>query len=85
MRTMTMTSESGRFLDILVADDLYSDDDSDEEDETAVLMAELAKIKRERAEEKARLVSTSLPSSFSSDLLRTPKPTQPTPATENQR
>lgn len=34
-----------------------SDDDSDDEDETAALMAELAKIKQERAEEKARLVS----------------------------
>lgn len=33
-------------------------DDSDEEDETAALMAELAKIKAERAEEKARLVSS---------------------------
>ena len=35
-----------------------SDDDSDE-DETAELMAELAKIKQERAEEKARLVCQS--------------------------
>lgn len=34
-----------------------SDDDSDDEDETAALMAELAKIKQERAEEKARQVS----------------------------
>jgi len=32
--------------------------DSDDEDETAALMAELAKIKQERAEEKARQVST---------------------------
>ncbi|ODN74146.1 hypothetical protein L202_07597 [Cryptococcus amylolentus CBS 6039] len=32
-----------------------SDDDSDDEDDTAALMAELAKIKQERAEEKARL------------------------------
>lgn len=31
--------------------------DSDDEDETAALMLELAKIKQERAEEKARLVS----------------------------
>ena len=31
--------------------------DSDDEDETAALMAELAKIKQERAEEKARQVS----------------------------
>ncbi|KAJ2887150.1 complexed with cef1p [Coemansia aciculifera] len=31
-----------------------SDDDSDDEDETAMLMRELEKIKRERAEEKAR-------------------------------
>lgn len=40
--------------------DVYcsSDDDSDDEDETAALMAELAKIKQERAEEKARLVSS---------------------------
>lgn len=37
-----------------------SDDDSDDEDETAALMAELAKIKQERAEEKARLVSLDL-------------------------
>ena len=34
--------------------------DSDDEDETAALMAELAKIKQERAEEKARQVSTAL-------------------------
>jgi hypothetical protein len=33
-----------------------SDDDSDEDD-TAALMAELAKIKQERADEKAKLVS----------------------------
>ncbi len=33
-----------------------SDSDSDEEDDTAALMAELNKIKRERAEEKARQV-----------------------------
>ena len=32
--------------------------DSDDEDETAALMAELAKIKQERAEEKARQVIT---------------------------
>lgn len=31
-------------------------DDSDDEDDTAALMAELAKIKQERAEEKARIV-----------------------------
>ncbi|AAW47057.2 conserved hypothetical protein [Cryptococcus deneoformans JEC21] len=36
-------------------DDDDSDDDSDDEDDTAALMAELAKIKQERAEEKARL------------------------------
>lgn len=35
--------------------DISSDDDSD--DDTAALMAELAKIKRERAEEKARLAA----------------------------
>ena len=45
-----------------------SDDDSDDdEDETAALMAELNKIKQERAEEKARQVmlrrSISLPGS----------------------
>jgi hypothetical protein len=34
--------------------------DSDDEDETAALMAELAKIKQERAEEKARQVSTAV-------------------------
>jgi hypothetical protein len=35
---------------------MYSDDDSDdEEDETAELLRELEKIKRERAEEKARI------------------------------
>jgi hypothetical protein len=36
---------------------LIGSDDSDDEDETAALMAELAKIKQERAEEKARQVS----------------------------
>ncbi|KAL7420584.1 complexed with cef1p [Cryptotrichosporon argae] len=36
-------------------DDDDSDDDSDDEDDAAALMAELAKIKQERAEEKARL------------------------------
>ncbi|OWZ28067.1 protein CWC15 [Cryptococcus neoformans c45] len=36
-------------------DDDDSDDESDDEDDTAALMAELAKIKQERAEEKARL------------------------------
>ncbi|WVQ96267.1 hypothetical protein IAU59_003371 [Kwoniella sp. CBS 9459] len=35
------------------------DDDSDDEDDTAALMAELAKIKQERAEEKARLEAES--------------------------
>ena len=34
---------------------ILSEEDSDEEDETAQLMRELEKIKRERAEEKARL------------------------------
>lgn len=34
-------------------------DDSDEEDDAAALMAELAKIKREREEEKARQVGVS--------------------------
>jgi len=36
---------------------LFSDDDDDDEDDTAELLRELEKIKRERAEEKARLVS----------------------------
>ncbi|KAE9386245.1 Cwf15/Cwc15 cell cycle control protein [Gymnopus androsaceus JB14] len=36
-------------------EDADSDDDSDEEDDTAELLRELEKIKRERAEEKARL------------------------------
>ncbi|WVQ84957.1 hypothetical protein IAT38_007121 [Cryptococcus sp. DSM 104549] len=36
-------------------DDDDDDSDSDDEDDTAALMAELAKIKQERAEEKARL------------------------------
>lgn len=42
--------ECGRIAD-------NSSDDSDDEDDTAALMAELARIKAERAEEKARLVS----------------------------
>lgn len=37
-------------------DDDDDDSDSDDEDDTAALMAELARIKQERAEEKARLV-----------------------------
>jgi hypothetical protein len=52
--------------------------DSDDEDETAALMLELAKIKQERAEEKARLVSehgarrsTSCFDSSKSDSIRT--------------
>jgi len=36
---------------------VVSEDDSDEEDDTAELLRELEKIKRERAEEKARLES----------------------------
>lgn len=36
---------------------LADDSESDDEDDTAALMAELARIKQERAEEKARLVS----------------------------
>ncbi|WVF68737.1 hypothetical protein IAT40_003509 [Kwoniella sp. CBS 6097] len=40
-------------------DDDDDDDDSDDEDDTAALMAELAKIKQERAEEKARLEAES--------------------------
>ena len=39
-----------------------SEDDSEEEDETAALMAELAKIKQEKADEKARLVCVLTPS-----------------------
>lgn len=42
-----------------------SANDSDDEDDTAALMAELARIKQERAEEKARLVSTMCPRSDS--------------------
>lgn len=38
-----------------------SDDESEEEDDTAELLRELEKIKRERAEEKARQVSVPLP------------------------
>jgi protein CWC15 len=41
------------------ADDDSSEDSDDEEDETAELMRELEKIKRERAEQKAREVHTS--------------------------
>lgn len=37
--------------------DSDSDSDSDDEDDTAALMAELAKIKQERAEEAARLAA----------------------------
>ncbi|OCF35014.1 protein CWC15 [Kwoniella heveanensis BCC8398] len=40
-------------------DDDDDSDDSDDEDDTAALMAELAKIKQERAEEKARLEAES--------------------------
>ncbi|WVW85038.1 hypothetical protein I302_107074 [Kwoniella bestiolae CBS 10118] len=47
-------------------DDDDSDDDSDDEDDTAALMAELAKIKQERAEEKARLDAESASSSAQS-------------------
>lgn len=39
------------------ADAPFLPSDSDDEDDTAALMAELARIKQERAEEKARLVS----------------------------
>lgn len=44
-----------------LADMTRRSDDSDDEDETAALMAELAKIKQERAEEKARQVGQVLP------------------------
>ncbi|WVQ65385.1 uncharacterized protein L199_003561 [Kwoniella botswanensis] len=47
-------------------DDDDSDDDSDDEDDTAALMAELAKIKQERAEEKARLEAENAASSAQS-------------------
>jgi protein CWC15 len=50
-----------------------SSDDSDDEDETAALMAELAKIKQERAEEKARQVGSS--------ILNKPQQHYPTPQT----
>ena len=52
MRIVMMMSESKCAFSFV----LMGSDDSDEEDETAALMAELAKIKQERAEEKARLV-----------------------------
>jgi hypothetical protein len=42
----------------VVEEPMLTFSDSDDEDETAALMAELAKIKQERAEEKARQVST---------------------------
>ncbi len=42
--------------DSIGSDSESSDEDSDEEDETAELMRELEKIKRERAEQKAREV-----------------------------
>jgi hypothetical protein len=53
------TSESSAFLhrSMTCKQALIGSDDSDDEDETAALMAELAKIKQERAEEKARQVS----------------------------
>ena len=44
----------------VVQEPMLTFSDSDDEDETATLMAELAKIKQERAEEKARQVSTAL-------------------------
>ena len=44
----------------VVEEPMLTFSDSDDEDETAALMAELAKIKQERAEEKARQVSTAL-------------------------
>jgi len=47
-----------------------SDDDSDEEDDTAELLRELEKIKRERAEEKARQVSNPLPRLTLSNVIR---------------
>lgn len=53
-----MLLSSGQMLII----DRSSDDDSDDEDETAALMAELAKIKQERAEEKAKQVGRILQS-----------------------
>ena len=41
---------------LIGSDSESSDEDSDDEDETAELMRELEKIKRERAEQKAREV-----------------------------
>jgi hypothetical protein len=48
---------SSQSRDVYCIDTNISDSD---EDDTAELMAELAKIKQERAEEKAKLVSTVL-------------------------
>jgi protein CWC15 len=39
---------------LLLNNEIYSEEESDGEDETAELMRELEKIKKERAEEKAR-------------------------------
>jgi hypothetical protein len=71
-RMMIRTSECDDFWRVTLASSwalasirvtvmrLTGSSDSDDEDETAALMAELAKIKQERAEEKARQVSTLL-------------------------
>lgn len=56
----------------MICADCASDDDSDDEDDTAALMAELAKIKQERAEEKARIVSLSSPPPIPSPFPDTP-------------
>lgn len=50
----TVMNEKGE-KDSGSSDEDEEDDDDDDEDETAVLLRELEKIKRERAEEKARL------------------------------
>ncbi|KAJ3773519.1 Cwf15/Cwc15 cell cycle control protein [Lentinula raphanica] len=47
-------TETNKDRDEEEEEDSHSDEDSDEEDDTAALLRELEKIKRERAEEKAR-------------------------------
>jgi type I restriction-modification system DNA methylase subunit len=55
---MTRTRGKSKYRQFCVSlNSPYSEDDSEEEeDDTAELLRELEKIKRERAEEKARLV-----------------------------
>ena len=60
------------------SDSSSSDSDSDDdEDDTAELMRELAKIKRERAEEKERQVSLAFPFLLSSSLFTTTRSSRP--------